>query len=152
VRFTRSDVRGIAGLSDTQARIHLDRLVQMEYVLIHHGRNGRRFVYELVFDGQPDERQPRLPGLIDVATLGAASTTDTLRGQDGELAGDLRAAHGPLPAGSRDEESPGNARQNEVSGDFAPSKPKNAHQRLNGAGRSRSAEAPVSFLAAAVEA
>lgn len=149
VRFTRSDVRSIAGLSDTQARIHLDRLVQMEYVLVHHGQNGRRFVYELIFDGTPDERQPRLPGLIDVATLETASTTASLRGQDPVLAGDLQAAHGPLSAGSRDGESPGKARQAEVSGDGAPSKPKTAHQRLNGAGRSRSAGADsVSFLAA----
>ncbi len=48
VRFTRREVREVAGLSDTQVRVHLDRLVELEYVLAHYGRNGKRYVYELV--------------------------------------------------------------------------------------------------------
>jgi DNA primase len=69
VRFTRREVREAAGLSDKQVRVHLDRLVELEYVLAHHGRNGQRYVYELVFDGAVDQDQPQLIGLIDVEQL-----------------------------------------------------------------------------------
>jgi DNA primase catalytic core len=104
VRFTRREVRAAAGLSDTQTRLHLDRLVQMEYVLAHSGRNGQRFVYELVFDGDGATAAPQLPGLIDVATLpttlatASTATTATWRGEPADLAGGLRPADGPLAA------------------------------------------------------
>ncbi len=35
VRFTRKDVRDHAGGSDTQLRVHLERLVEMEYLATH---------------------------------------------------------------------------------------------------------------------
>lgn len=102
VRFTRRDIRSATGLSDTQTRLHLDRLVQMEYVLAHSGRNGQRFVYELVFDGDGATAAPQLPGLIDVATLptttASTTTTATWRGETADLAGGLRPADGPLTA------------------------------------------------------
>ncbi len=69
VRFTRREVREAIGLSDKQVRVHLDRLVEMEYVLAHHGRNGQKFIYELVFDGEVESNQPQLIGLIDVDKL-----------------------------------------------------------------------------------
>ena len=27
----------------------------LEYVLVHYGKNGQRYVYELVFDGEPEK-------------------------------------------------------------------------------------------------
>jgi hypothetical protein len=79
VRFTRRDVRGACGLSDVQCRKHLDRLVELEYLLVHKGSRGSSFVYELVFGGDIDDPTPRLAGLVDVDVLtgGAASTTPT---------------------------------------------------------------------------
>jgi DNA primase catalytic core len=100
VRFTRRDVRAIAGLSDTQARLHLERLLQLEYVIAHTGRNGQRFVYELMFDGDVTSDAVQCIGLMDVAALSAqvTPTTETSRGETPELAGRLRAARGDLTA------------------------------------------------------
>ena len=69
VRFTRRDLRDAIGWSDFQIRTHLDRLVSLEYVLVHRGRRGRQFIYELLYDGQGREGQPFLGGLIDPAHL-----------------------------------------------------------------------------------
>jgi hypothetical protein len=33
---------------ETQLRIHLDRLVALEYLLVHRGGRGQSFVYELL--------------------------------------------------------------------------------------------------------
>jgi DNA primase len=112
VRFTRREVREASGLSDTQARIHLDRLVALEYVLAHSGRNGQRFSYELLFDGDAGETASHLPGLIEgerlVALAADAPTTTNLAGVGGDLAGSaanlagrLRPARGPLAGTSR---------------------------------------------------
>ena len=57
-RFTRRDVREAIGWSDYQVRVHLNRLVQLEYVLPHRGSRGQQFVYELLYDGQGREGQP----------------------------------------------------------------------------------------------
>lgn len=40
VRFTRRQVREHCGRSDFQVRTHLERLVGLEYVLVHRGRAG----------------------------------------------------------------------------------------------------------------
>ncbi len=59
-RFTRRDVREAIGWSDYQVRVHLHRLVQLEYVLPHRGSRGQQFVDELLYDGQGREGQPFL--------------------------------------------------------------------------------------------
>ena len=105
VRFTRREVREAASLSDTQVRVHLERLVALEYVLVHYGKNGQRYVYELVFDGEPEKDQPQLMGLIDVATLRSPDSPDTNvtmitdpAVSSDTLAGSLRTANGALAA------------------------------------------------------
>ncbi len=47
-RFSRRDVRRHSGWSATQIRVHLDRLTELEYVIVHHGGRGQSFVYELL--------------------------------------------------------------------------------------------------------
>jgi post-segregation antitoxin (ccd killing protein) len=91
VRFTRREVREVVGLSDKQVRVHLERLVELEYLFIHHGKNGRRYVYELVFDGALHTNSPQLPGLIAVERLTQAGTTSDLVAS----ADDPVAASGP---------------------------------------------------------
>ena len=68
-RFTRRDVRRATGLTDTALCKHLARLVSLEYVLTHRGRNGQRYVYELLYSGEGREGQPFLMGLIDPSKL-----------------------------------------------------------------------------------
>jgi hypothetical protein len=68
-RFTRRELREAIGWSDFPLRMHLARLVELEYVLVHRGRRGRQFVYELLYDGQGQQGEPFLIGLIDPAQL-----------------------------------------------------------------------------------
>jgi hypothetical protein len=64
--FSRRDVRAATGWHETQLRVHLDRLQEMEYLLAHRGGRGQSFVYELVYEASADAAKPQLPGLIHV--------------------------------------------------------------------------------------
>ena len=89
-------------LSDTQLRLHMDRLVDLEYALVHRGGRGQSFVYELLYDGQGKNGEPFVPGLIDIATLRrSVLTTKTSRGSEGEFAGSTRGDRAPNAPGSR---------------------------------------------------
>ena len=68
-RFSRRDVRETTGWGDTQLKIHLHRLEELEYLLIHRGGRGQSIVYELVFTRPKDGGKPVLGGLIDVEKL-----------------------------------------------------------------------------------
>jgi DNA primase len=78
VRFTRRELRAVAGMTDTALRVHLERLVELEYLLVHRGGAGQRFVYELLFDGDALANTPQLIGLLDVAALQSVATTENL--------------------------------------------------------------------------
>jgi DNA primase len=67
-RFSRRQVREHTRWGDTQLKIHLGRLVELEYLLVHRGGRGQSFEYELVYDGSSDP-QRHLNGLIDVEML-----------------------------------------------------------------------------------
>jgi len=105
VRFSRREVREHAGVSDTQLRLHLERLVDLEYALARRDGAGGRLVYELVYDGGGRDGRPFVPGLIDVQALGSVSTTGEVAGVRGELAGRMRADRGPVAGGSRGHEN-----------------------------------------------
>ena len=106
VRFTRRELRQRCGMSDAAIRVHLERLVAMEYLRAATGRNGLRFEYELLFDGDLASSAPQVIGLIDVEALQAAhalragtalrasavDTTVTSQGDDADLAPRLQAA------------------------------------------------------------
>jgi DNA primase len=94
-RFSRREVREYTGLSDTQLRVHLERLVSLEYLLVHRGMRGQSFVYELLFDGPAASEAPHLSGLIDVATMGSS------RGSEPKFAGSTRGDRGLNAVGSR---------------------------------------------------
>jgi DNA primase catalytic core len=68
VRFTRKDVRAATGWGDTQLKVHLARLVELEYLLTHRAERGQGFAYELLFDGDASTAV-HLSGLIDTAGL-----------------------------------------------------------------------------------
>ena len=53
VRFRRREVREALGWTDTMLKIHLGRLAEMEYLLVHRSavRGGMSFEYELASDG-----------------------------------------------------------------------------------------------------
>ncbi len=125
VRFTRLQVRAHMGLSDTQCRVHLDRLVALEHVLVHRGQRGQSYEYELLHDGPLQEGKAHLAGLIDVDSLqnktgntnknanenvtknatentsDAATTTTSSRGQQAGFAGSSRPENGPVAGATR---------------------------------------------------
>ncbi len=94
IRFSRREIREYNQWGNTQLRVHLDRLVEMEYLLPHRGGRGQFYVYELLYDGTPGAQQAHLNGLIDVETLKTMTMTESSRGQQGQLAGSKRPQNG----------------------------------------------------------
>jgi len=80
-RFSRREVRETVGWGDTQLRLHLARLVELEYVLVHQGGRGQSYVYELLLTPGDGGDTPLLPGLIDVERLKSGGTTKRTRGK-----------------------------------------------------------------------
>ena len=70
--FSRKELRDACGWSLTQVRVHLERLVELEYLAIRHGRLGSQFVYEILFDLDAPEAVAHV-GLIESQV--AATTT-----------------------------------------------------------------------------
>jgi len=68
-RFSRREVREHANWSDTALKVHLARLAEMEYLLVHRGGRGQSYVYELLYQGEGEHGEPFLMGLIDVEKL-----------------------------------------------------------------------------------
>jgi hypothetical protein len=104
-RFTRREVREATGWGATQTRIHLDRLVELEYVTAHRGGRGHGFVYELSYDGHGKDGRTFLIGLAAIESLAPATTTETWRGEPGHLAGGWRPDDGGVAGTSRDDET-----------------------------------------------
>jgi len=89
-RFSRRDVRAFTGWGDTQLKIHLHRLEEMEYLLIHRGGRGQSFVYELMFARPTDGGKPVLGGLIDMDVLSKHRYDEKKSGQTERRAGSGR--------------------------------------------------------------
>jgi DNA primase len=68
-RFSRREVRESTGFCHTQLKLHLQRLEELEYVLVHRGGRGQSFVYELLYQGEGKDGSPFLVGLLDSAKL-----------------------------------------------------------------------------------
>jgi DNA primase len=68
-RFSRRSLRETTRWGDTQLKIHLARLVELEYLIVHRGGRGQSFEYELVFDGEIAGDARHASGLIDVEAL-----------------------------------------------------------------------------------
>lgn len=52
MRFSRRQLRERTGWGDTQLKVHLARLVDLELVVAHRADKGNGLVYELAWDGQ----------------------------------------------------------------------------------------------------
>jgi DNA primase catalytic core len=135
-RFSRRDVRAVTGWGDTQLRLHLGRLEELEYLLAHRGGRGQSFVYELVVTLESnngaiegDGNRPVMAGLIDVEKLGGykydanfAGVKAENAGLESENAGPKRGQNGGVAGGSRGKESPVSIG---VQGDFCENERKN---------------------------
>ena len=115
VRFTRKEVRDLTGWGDTQLRVHLERLHELEYLIAHRGMRGQCYEYELAFDGDTGADAPHLVGLIDADDLAehpgvtTATTKASSRGSAPQFAAPSRGQNAPIAAPSR--ASPSAAKQ-----------------------------------------
>ncbi len=100
-RFSRRAVREATQWGDTQLKVHLARLTDLEYLLVHRGGRGQRFVYELLYDGQGQDGRPFVPGLIDVEKLKRGHDDANRSGQNGQRSGSGRPEAGGQPGAGR---------------------------------------------------
>jgi len=100
--FTRRQVREWSGWSNTQVKVHLDRLEEFEYILPHRGTRGASYEYELLFDGDPGSERPQLVGLIESEKLGYdakfAGAEEGFAGQNPKNTPSKRGQNGPETA------------------------------------------------------
>ena len=65
-RFSRKDIRQYVGWTDFQVKKHMQRLQDLEYVLVHRGRRGQSFEYELLYQGEGQGGDGFLMGLANL--------------------------------------------------------------------------------------
>jgi hypothetical protein len=82
VRFARGELRATTGTSDTQLKVHLARLAELEYLLVHRALRGQGFAYELLYDGDA-QAGVHLSGLIDTQALRKRGYDESRSASDG---------------------------------------------------------------------
>ena len=94
-RFTRRGVREYTAWGHTQLKLHLRRLVELEYLVLHRGDQGRH-QYELAFE-KPANTTPLHAALLDPARLsnGLPHYDGKWSGQNGQWSGPGRGVVGP---------------------------------------------------------
>ena len=114
--FSRRALREAITWGDTQLKIHLARLAELEYLVTHRSKNNG-FEYELVYDMAGADDSLRFPGLADIGALRCAY--DGARsGSKDAWSGSGRGLVAPRSGGGRDNESPAKAGSISVSGDM----------------------------------
>lgn len=104
--FSRRSLREAITWGDTQLKIHLARLVELEYLVAHRTKaNG--FDYELVYDLGEENGTLRFPGLIEIEALKCVYDASRSGASDTQSAPG-RGAVGPWSAGGREDQSPAN--------------------------------------------
>ncbi len=99
VRFTRRALREALGWGDTQLKVHLARLVELELIWAHRGPHGS-YLYELAWEGEVSQEH-RFPGLIDPEALGAVDAERRDYDSDRSGSGSDRPGGGRPLAGAR---------------------------------------------------
>jgi DNA primase len=105
VRFSRRELRDYTGMGDTQAKVHLARLVELEYVFpcrLRRDSQAQSFLYELAWSGEGVDGGAFVMGLIDPERLYDAQRS----GLAEDRAASGRGADGGVSAGGRATENP----------------------------------------------
>jgi len=136
-RFTRAQLRDVVGWTYDQVRVHLERLINMEYVLVHRGKRGQSFEYELLYRGEGQAGDLFLMGLIDTSLLKKstekAGTKQSLGGKSTEFGVALGGHWGGNGAGVVGAEIAKNTEKNSVQIDLVDEVSKNALlEKING--------------------
>jgi DNA primase catalytic core len=103
VRLSRRELREATGWGDTQLKVHLARLVDLELVIAHRAERGGGFVYELAWDGAGRDGERFLIGLADPATLAHPARAAQIHVYDDSRSGskDAWSGSGRRPVGRR---------------------------------------------------
>jgi hypothetical protein len=73
-RFRAREVRHFTGWGATQLKVHLSRLVELEYLLVHRASRGQGYCYELLYEGQGKDGRPFVLKLLDPGKLRGPET------------------------------------------------------------------------------
>jgi hypothetical protein len=95
LRFSRREVREATRWGDTQLKVHLGRLVELEYLAVHRGAGGG-FLYELRYE-RAGAGERMLVGLADVEALRHDYDSNPV-GPGGSRSGSGRPPVGPRSA------------------------------------------------------
>ena len=108
-RFSRKQVRDYCGWGNTQLKIHLSRLEDMEYLKVYGGGRGNTISYELLYNGEGHSEQPFLMGLIDTNKIKKLTLDAKKSGRENEKAGLSRGQVAPKSESSRCDENTENS-------------------------------------------
>jgi post-segregation antitoxin (ccd killing protein) len=104
-RFSRKQVRDATGWGNTQLKLHCHRLEDMEYLLVHRGKRGQSFEYELLYQHyQADKNQ--LAGLIEVEKLSSDKKKSGVKAKKSPPSRPQVGGVSPLSRGNKNHSSP----------------------------------------------
>jgi len=97
--FSRRELLDWTSWSYDQLRIHLGRLIEQEYVLVHRGNRGHQYFYELLYDGAGKDGGRFVPGLVDPTRATNPPTSPALEGISHSVGPTLDPRWRPVGAG-----------------------------------------------------
>ena len=103
-RFSRREVREHTGLGHTQLKVHLGRLEELEYLVLHRGGRGRAMEYELVYRGEGEDGGRFVPGLVEPDASETRQYDTNRSGQNEDRSGPGRPLVGGQSGGGRGNE------------------------------------------------
>jgi hypothetical protein len=140
LRFSRRALREAIAWGDTQTKLHLARLVELEYLVAHRTKTGG-YEYELVYevaggDGvgggdAVDAGALRFPGLADIEALKRAYDAER-SGSNDAWSAPGRGVVGPRSAGGREAPTPANPASTRVAAEDEDDGPETHFCGLNG--------------------
>lgn len=149
LRFTRRQIRAVTGWGDTQLKVHLSRLAELEYLLAHRVKAGQGYEYELLYEGGGEAGERFVIGLSAPDGSPETYAYDSERsGQKGQRSGRGRPLVGPRSGGGRVAKTAANPQQSSALDAAALESPETHVRGMNGARSSYPNPAPLAASAA----
>lgn len=141
LRFTRRRIRELTGWGDTQLKVHLGRLAELEYVLVHRAKAGQGHEYELLYNGEGGgeggDGERFVMGLSGPGIEAETHPYDAERsGQNSARSAPGRGVVGGRSAGGRSDRTGANPQPALRSGDDPPESPEPRFMGANGSAAS----------------
>lgn len=130
-RFTRKQVRDATGWGNTQLKIHLARLEDMELLGLHSIPRSKAIAYELLFDGESESEDRHLMGLINTNELKNGKYDLEKSGINKPKSVQSRPQVGAVSGAGRVEEMAKNTEKNSAEIDWVEEIAKSAHRGEN---------------------